>query len=261
MLTERLLDRWYCSRPDFVDGTSHFFGLCRESIVAGSRILEVGAGPNNRCSQFLSSLGEVTGVDVSAEVLANNSLTAASVYNGVDLPFSDHAFDACVSNYVLEHIEQPAAHFREVARVLKPGGVYCIRTPNLKHYVTIGAKLLPHAVHLKTANRLRDLDADAHDPYQTVYRANTPKAIRKMAILAGLRMQSLQMIEKEPSYGLVSPFLFVPMMLYERLVNSWDGFAPFRVNIFAVLARVRPEEAFHSRSIENTDCERWNVNA
>lgn len=247
--TAWLLDRYYCSKPDFVDGTAHFFGMCRDHVVPGSRILEVGAGPTNRCSEFFASLGPVTGVDVSDEVLGNRALSSAAVYDGLTLPFDDAVFDACISNYVLEHVEHPARHFQEVARVLKPGGVYCVRTPNLRHYVTAGAKLLPHRMHLKIANRLRALDATAHDPYPTFYRANTPGRIRKLAAPSGLEVRDLQMIEKEPSYGLASPLLFVPMMVYERLVNSWSALAVFRVNIFTVLVNASP-----GRSADSSCC-------
>lgn len=44
-------------------------------------------------------------------------------YDGESFPFADACFDAVVSNATLEHLRDPAATFREVRRVTKPGGI------------------------------------------------------------------------------------------------------------------------------------------
>ena len=126
-------------------------------------------------------------------------------------------------------------HLGEVARVLKPGGVYCFRTPNLRHYVTIAARLLPHSLHLRLANRLRGLAHDAHDPYPTHYRLNSGRAISNCSRTAGLEPVHFSYIEAEPTYGRCHPALFYPKMIYERIVNSTERLAPLRMNILAVL--------------------------
>ena len=159
------------------------------------------------------------------------------MYDGVRLPFDDAVFDACVSNYVLEHVEHPREHFFEVARVLKPGGVYCFRTPNVAHYVALISRLLPHRIHLSWANWLRRLGDDAHDPYPTHYRANSVAAITRHARLAGLVLADLHYVEAEPSYGRSHPLLFYPMMLYERAVNATRMLAGLRMTIQAVLTK------------------------
>jgi len=163
-MTQALFEKYYFSRPGNEGGTRPFFRMFREQIPAGAKILEVGSGPSNVCSEELGKVGSVTGIDVDDDVRNNSFLQEAHVYDGVKMPFADESFDACVSNFVLEHVEHPVEHFREVARVLRPGGVYCFRTPNLFHYVSFGAWILPHWAHLLLANRLRSLQEDAHDP-------------------------------------------------------------------------------------------------
>lgn len=238
METDTLFRSYYYSRADFVDGTTEFHNLCRQFLTPGETILEIGAGPINRTSGFLSTVGTVLGVDVSDEVLTNTSLADARVYDGSRLPFPDAHFRACVSDYVIEHIGNPSDHFREIARVLQPSGIYCFRTPNLYHYVTLASRLLPHSLHLRLANRLRAQDLSAHDPYPTVYRANTRARIRALSEPVGLAARVLRNVEKEPSYGRISPHLFFPMMAYERIVNSSQAFESLRVNIFGVLQKV-----------------------
>jgi SAM-dependent methyltransferase len=237
MRTQALFDRYYYSRAAYIGGTELFHQLCRSRLANGGRILEIGAGPANPTTAFLASLGPVTGLDVSAEVLANPSLAEARVYDGIKMPLPGEAFDLCVANYVLEHVADPASHFQEVFRVLKPEAAYCFRTPNRWHYVTMAASLAPHSIHLRLANKLRALDAGAHDPWPTVYRANTRRTLRRWARRSGLLPEELKMIEAEPSYGAAHPLLFYPMMAYERVVNSSDHFSQFRVNILGTFRK------------------------
>jgi ubiquinone/menaquinone biosynthesis C-methylase UbiE len=235
--TDALFARYYFDVAGFTNGTERFHATCRSFIPSGSRILEIGAGPANNTTNTLAALGPVTGVDVSDEVLSNPALTRAEVYDGVRLPFSAESFDACVSNYVLEHITNVDTHMREVARVLRPGGAYVIRTPNQWHYVTLASRLLPHRMHLAFANSLRGLKDEAHDPWPTVYRANSSRKLRKLASDAGLDVLKLELVEAEPSYGRSSALLFYPMMLYERTVNRFTGLSQLRASIAAVIRK------------------------
>jgi SAM-dependent methyltransferase len=50
------------------------------------------------------------------------------------------------ANTVVEHLKQPAAVFREFARVLAPGGQFLLHTPNAYSYFVLVARLLPDAL-------------------------------------------------------------------------------------------------------------------
>ena len=243
MQTAQLFDRYYFSHPSFLNGTVLFHELCGAAIPDDSRILEVGAGPANATTEWLASRFSVVGLDVSEEVHGNGYLVESKTFDGDHFPLPDNSFDGCISNYVLEHVADPDTHFREIARVLKPGAPYCFRTPNLWHYVTFASYLLPHSAHLMLANRLRRNGDGAHDPWPTRYQANTRTKLRKSANAAGLAIERLQMIELEPSYGAAHPILFYPMMAYERMVNMTERMADLRVNIFGVLRKPREATA------------------
>ena len=236
-MTQHLFEKYYFSKPGYTGGTKPFHDICASKIRHGSEILEIGAGPSNPTTEMLSRIGQVTGVDVDSEVLDNKGCGRAEVFDGLRLPFPDNSFDACVSNWVLEHVADPETHFEEIARVLRPNGVYCFRTPNLFHYVTLGSRLIPHSLHLLLANRLRGMAADAHDPYLTFYRANTTKRLKSLIQRAGLETRLLQLMEPEPSYGRIHATLFYPMMIYERVVNSTSLLENFRVIIFGVCTK------------------------
>lgn len=237
MSTEHLYDRYYYQRPGFESGTVTFHSLCKRHILPGSTILEIGSGPSNETSDFLATLGQLHGVDISDEVKQNRAVQFAHVYDGNTLPFADGAFDACVSNYVLEHVADPSRHFEEVRRVLKPDGVYVFRTPNFLYYVSLVSALVPHQVHRAVANRLRGLEAEAHEPWPTFYRANSTASLKRQAAASSLHLEECALIEREPSYGRATALLFFPMMVWERILNATTKLAWLRANILGVMRR------------------------
>ncbi len=234
---ERYLDALYNPAHGWVDGTTEFHSICKSTIPPAAKILEVGAGPTNRTSLFLASIGEVHGVDIDPEALHNEALTARHVIVDDEYPLPDASFDACVSNYVAEHVEHPERHLREICRVLKPGGAYILRTPNAVHYVALISKHTPFWFHRLVANRLRGRGKDQHDPYPTFYAMNTKSGLAALAGGAGLEVEHLRLVEKEPSYGMSSRALFIAFAGYERLVNSTEALGFMRSNIFAVLRK------------------------
>ena len=234
---QRWLERYYDRSKGWVDGTELFHRMISERTPPDAKILEIGAGPSNATSRFLAGLGELHGLDPDPDVAENDALSSWAVLENDRYPFNDATFDICVSNYVVEHVEHAREHLAEIDRVLVPGGAYLFRTPNLFHYVGLAANFTPHRFHLLVANRMRAMDEDSHDPYPTMYRLNTRRAIRRAARAAGLSVERLSMIESEPMYGLSNRALFVAFMAYERIVNSSEIFAGLRVNILGSLGR------------------------
>ncbi|MEP6743396.1 MAG: class I SAM-dependent methyltransferase [bacterium] len=226
------LERFYPQTSWRRDGTRDFFQILKENC--SGKILEIGSGPSNDTSHYLQSLGELHGIDIDPEVLQNSALKTSAIFNN-RFPFAEATFDSCVSNYVCEHLERPVEHLTEVWRVLKPGGVYIFRTPNRLHYTAIVSRLTPHSFHLKTANKLRAIEG--HDPYPTRYRLNSRAKIQKMARKIGFEVETLRLVEKEPSYGMSSRLLFLLFTAYERVVNSAELFASFRSSLFVVLRK------------------------
>jgi SAM-dependent methyltransferase len=78
---------------------------------------------------------------------------AARVHgDALALPFRDGAFDTVLSNQVLEHVPEPLRLMREAARVLKPGGILLLTTPQ-----TWGLHREPHDYFRFTKYGLRYL--------------------------------------------------------------------------------------------------------
>ena len=120
--------------------------------------------------------------------------------------------------------------------MLKPGGVFLFRTPNLFHYVSLISFLTPHFIHQLCRKFVHGV-GDQPDPYPTFYRLNSERRIQRHCNDVGLQAIELQMIEKEPSYLMFSRPAFLAGVAYERTVNSSDWFKSLRVNIFGALRR------------------------
>src|SRR5262249_52920731 len=155
---------------------------------------------NSRVRSFKGEVLEVVGADIDPCVLKNPELDVAVLIDRDRLPLDDASFDLVISDYVLEHVEHPTKFFAEIYRVLRPGGNYFFRTPNIYHYVTLISLMTPHWLHMLIANRVRRLSPDAHEPWPTWYRLNSRSRIRKLAHASGFTTMELRMVETEPSY-------------------------------------------------------------
>ena len=56
-----------------------------------------------------------------------------------DLPYGDSTFMGVTALEVIEHLENPRAFVREIARILKPGGLVLISTPNLESFTSLAS--------------------------------------------------------------------------------------------------------------------------
>jgi len=106
-------------------------------VRGANRILDTGCGS----SLIIQSLNNAMGMDVSLGKLLflrrhGIPLLRASAFS---LPFKNESFDCLISSQVIEHTPYAAELFSEMNRVLRPGGILVIGTPD---YATIGWRLI-----------------------------------------------------------------------------------------------------------------------
>ncbi len=109
-----------------------------------ARVLEVGCGSRGLIF-FWEPAGLRVGIDPLAVQYAGlfpwHRRVPTSAAAGEALPFADESFDVVLCDNVIDHAERPGAIMRELARVLKPGGVLFF-TVNVHHPVyRVGAWL------------------------------------------------------------------------------------------------------------------------
>ena len=103
------------------------------------KVLDLGCGDGRGLDviRALAPTADYTGCDieVSPEVASRTREDGRFVsYNGTDLPFADDSFDIVYSRQVFEHVRHPDRVVAEIARVLKPGGIFAGSLSNLEPY-------------------------------------------------------------------------------------------------------------------------------
>jgi SAM-dependent methyltransferase len=100
--------------------------------VPGGRALDVGCGVGQVVGRLTEAGFEAWGVDVSEPNIerARKFSECCLLYEGKRLPFPDDHFDSVGALNVLEHVDEPEAFIKEIARVTKPGGKIVISSPN-----------------------------------------------------------------------------------------------------------------------------------
>jgi SAM-dependent methyltransferase len=201
-------------------------------------VLDLGAGAGIvEQMNFRGLAARVCGVDLDARVLSNPMLDEAKVSDAARIPYSDSTFDVVFSCNVIEHLPNPEIVFSEVWRVLRPGGIFIFKTPNLWHYMPMIARMTPYRFH-KFINRIRGR-AEV-DTFPTLYRANSSKAVSKLAAKTGFLVERISLIEGRPEYLRISWLTYLFGAAYERIVNSSEIFAMFRILMIAELRK--PQE-------------------
>jgi SAM-dependent methyltransferase len=102
--------------------------LLEELLSDGSdRILDLMCGSD---SHLGTRHGRVVGLGLNrGEILANASLSSGLLFDvnqGFGLPFRENSFDAVVNCLSIAYATDPIFLFEEVARVLRPGGVFVV---------------------------------------------------------------------------------------------------------------------------------------
>jgi len=113
------------------------YEIVTENLPRVSKVLDLGCGTGMLLDE-LARRGEfVVGIDSSPEMLElarkRRGSLALVLADADHLPFIDRSFDAVVSVTLLQNMPNPAATVREVARVMKPGGIVIMTTLRHKH--------------------------------------------------------------------------------------------------------------------------------
>ena len=219
-----------------VDDHLAFARAVERYVTPGAVVLDAGAGRGLRYSYDYSSLGaRVFGVDVDPGVAGNPNLDHAAVADLAALPFADARFDLVFSKYVLEHLERPRKTFRELRRVMKPGGHLVFHTPNLYHYVAWGAMLTPQRFHVWFNGKR---GCEGSDIFPTCYKANDRKTIHRLAAGSRIPSRRLELIEPKPDYLFFNPLVYRAGVAYERIVSSTEVLSGLRCVIVGDLVAI-----------------------
>ena len=120
---------------------AYFAGILKQKYggaVSGRKLLDVGCGGGYLCEDFAKIEFDVIGIDPSQNTLKAAREHAAQNFLRIDyeegraeaIPFGDSSFNYVSCCDVLEHVDDVKKTISEIARVLKPGGLFFYDTIN-----------------------------------------------------------------------------------------------------------------------------------
>ncbi len=101
-------------------------------LPPGARMLDAPCGGAAALTLALIEKGfQAIGADVDPEAKALLGNAFSKVDLNAALPWPEQSFDAVFSTEGIEHLENHFSFLREMCRVLKPGGILVLTTPNI----------------------------------------------------------------------------------------------------------------------------------
>jgi len=167
----------------------HFVGpfAYRNSIpyAENGRLLDIGCG-GGKFLQSMQHLGwQPEGVEFNESAVQTCRDSGLKVFHGElsSAAFPDNSFDVVTARHVIEHIPTPVEFVTEIYRILKPGGLMVLMTPNSQ---ALGrnwfgtnwyANDVPRHLILFAPNNLRLLASKTGFREQTMRTSSSPKII------------------------------------------------------------------------------------
>lgn len=94
-------------------------------------LLDIGCGRGFLLERLADAgLENLTGMDVYDDVTSDRFAYARGDVTQ-RLPFDDATFECVVAGEIIEHVPDPDSFLREIRRVLVPGGILVVSTPNM----------------------------------------------------------------------------------------------------------------------------------
>lgn len=130
----------------------HRYAMALE-LAAGKNVLDIACGEGYGSNLLAGRAASVTGVDIDVDTVEN----AAQKYQHANLTFvagsadampcADRSMDLIVSFETIEHHDKHDKMMAEIKRVLRPGGVLIISSPDKQYYSDVPGYKNPY--HIK----------------------------------------------------------------------------------------------------------------
>lgn len=186
-------------------------------LKPGEVLLDAGCG---RTAPVLKKYQHVAGKLIGVDLVDPRDVDSGMDYFQANLdaiPVEDGSVDVVISRSVFEHLTDPESVYREISRVLRPGGTLIFLTANIYDYGTLLARLTPNKFHSKIVKYVEGRDEE--DTFPTAYKTNSRGDVNRLASSNGLEVKKFEYLGQYPSYFMFNGILFFLAIGYERLTR------------------------------------------
>lgn len=205
-------------------------------INKDTTILDIGCGRTAPVlKKFLGYAKKLIGIEV---IPFTEKIEGIDLYNHniVDMHSIDSdSVDVVFCRSVMEHITEPVGAYKEVFRILKPGGKFIFLTTNLYDYASIIAFIIPNRFHTKIVKAVEGREEE--DTFPTAYTCNTKRKVLALANDAGFEVSEFKYMGQYPCYFLFSRYLFWLGSMYELFLRRFKSLHFLQGWIYATLQK------------------------
>ncbi len=231
-LAQRLLDRYYSDR---VHPYRTYEAKVEQFLRKDSAVLDAGCGRTVPTLRKLQGrAGRLIGVDLVEFRDLPPGIEAYQTDLG-RLPLGDNEVDIVMAQSVFEHLTDPDAVYRELFRVLRPGGRVVFLTANMWDYGTQVARLIPNRFHAKVVAKVEGRAEE--DTFPTAYKTNTRSDVDRLAAASGFKVESFEYLSQYPNYLLFNGALFFLGMCFEKVIHRFEALRFLRGWILVTLRK------------------------
>ena len=160
----------------------------RLGLQAGERLLDVGAGAGRHAFEAERRGASVVAVDIDDASLKDVAASGVPAVLGsaLELPFGDSTFDRVIAAEVMEHIGDDRQALRELARVVRTGGVLAVTVPRWLPELACWA-----------------LSDEYHAPF---VEGGHVRIYRESALRSRMEAAGFDVVDRHHAHGLHSPY-------------------------------------------------------
>ena len=182
-------DEYFGNTRFSVDDTLLYTGLVRSVLEQCEVVVDVGCGRGQysdggtEVPNIFDLRGpgrRVVGIDVDPAGLENPFVDEFElITDAAHWPTLDNSADLVVSDWTLEHVSQPGLFVAELARTLRPRGLFVARSINRYSMLSAVSRLVPNKNHAKVLEKAQPNRLSV-DVFPAFYRMNTRKQITSL---------------------------------------------------------------------------------